>query len=97
METNTKSKTNEDQTAQAVDPAATCSAWIAFADHLPQRRKLVLATNGKSYPSVGYLEKDSDNFYKLEYGWVKVTHWMDVRQPDGSDLGTMDDDLDDDL
>ena len=71
---------------------ATCSAWVAFADQLPPRRKRVLATDGVNNPAVGYLEKDSDNFYELEYGWVKVTHWMDIRQPDGSDLGSMDDD-----
>lgn len=80
-----------DKTAGSDCPEAT-SAWIAFADQLPPRRKRVLATDGKSYPSVGYLEKDSDNFYDMEYGWVNVTHWMDIRQPDGSDLGTMDDD-----
>jgi hypothetical protein len=73
-------------------PGSTCSAWIAFSDQLPARRKRVLATDGESYPSVGYLEKDSDKFYDMEYGWVNVTHWMDIRQPDGSDLGTMDDD-----
>jgi len=60
--------------------------WIPFNNHNPPRGKLVLATDGKGWPRVGYLEKNGDKFYDMEYGWVNVTHWMEIRQPDGSTL-----------
>ena len=56
-------------------------------EHQPPPDGLVLVNNDPSpLPTIAYLEADSRRFCDPDYGWVKATHWCEVRMPDGKSL-----------